>query len=343
MAILASNNLWAASLLAPPILFFLLGLIATAIRSDLRIPKTFGRVMSLYLLFSIGFKGGNMLSQSGLTREGILAMAAAGVLSAVTPLWLFPILRKKLGIATAAGVGAAYGSVSAVTFIAATTMLMQRQVDFGGHMVAAMVIMEFPALVVGVMLARWLDPTLGKPKPSHSPKHPAPASQPKHLGLSSALRESLTNGSVVLLVGSLLIGALTTQSGRDVTAPLWDKLFYGILCFYLLDLGLLAGRGMINVIRGGPLVILTALLFPPINAAVGLGISLLFGLSKGDTFLMMVMAGSASYIAAPAALRMALPQAKAGIYVPMALTLTFPFNILLGLPLYWMVVEAIMG
>ena len=353
MHTLAQSNLWASNLLSPPILFFALGLAAALVRSDLKVPKAFTKIMSLYLLFAIGFKGGNMLSQSGLTHEGVMAMLAAAILSAVTPLWLFPILRKKLGIATAAGVAATYGSVSAVTFIAATAMLREKGIDFGGHMVAAMVIMEFPALIVGVLLARWLDPTLAQqPTPADeardrparrrpaSTRDPAPA---HHAGLGGALREALTNGSVVLLIGSLLIGALTTDKGREVTAPLWNELFYGVLCFYLLDLGLVAGRGFKNVLKGGTLIVATALLFPPVNGAVGLGLSLLFGLSAGDGFLMMVMAASASYIAAPAALRIALPQARASVYVPMALTLTFPLNILVGLPLYWIIAQRVLG
>lgn len=327
-----TQALWSSSLLSPPILFFVLGLAAVAIGSDLKLPKTFGKIMSMYLLFSLGFKGGNMLHQSGLTREGVMAMLATAALSAVTPLWVFPILRKKLGIATAAGVAATYGSVSAVTFIAAAALLRQREVEFGGHMVAAMVIMEFPALVVGVLLARLLDPSSGEREQSPIPRH-----RPE--GLGQAVREALTNGSIVLLIGSLIIGALTTDSGRQVTAPLWDELFYGVLCFYLLDLGLMAGRGFKYVLRAGPMVIGFALLFPPVNAAVGLGLSMLFSLTRGDTFLMMAMAASASYIAAPAALRIALPKARASVYVPMALTLTFPFNILVGLPMYWAIVE----
>jgi uncharacterized protein len=352
-ATLAADNIWASNLLSPPILFFVLGLVAAAVRSDLKIPATFGKVMSLYLLFAIGFKGGVMLHDSGATQQGMLAILAAALLSAFTPLWLFPILRKKLGVATAAGVAATYGSVSAVTFIAATAMLRERNVEFGGYMVAAMVIMEFPALIVGVVTARLCDPSLSTAsnanahaKASEDPDDDTPAphqlatSSPaaqRHSGLLGALRESVTNGSVVILLGSMIIGIVTTDKGREITAPLWSDLFFGLLCFYLLDLGLTAGRGFKDVVKGGRIVFLTALLFPPVNAAVGLGLSMLFGLRQGDAFVMMAMAASASYIAAPAALGIALPQARASVYVPMALTVTFPFNIIIGLPLYWIV------
>lgn len=322
------NSIWLPTLLSPPVLFFVLGLIAVAIRSDLALPDSVKKALSLYLLFSIGFKGGAMLRESGLTSEGMAAMGIAAVLSAATPLWLFPILRKRLGSATAGGVAATYGSVSAVTFMAAVTMLRDRGVDFGGHMVAAMVIMEFPALIIGVLLARALaDNETGK-----APDAP-------RTSLATAMRASATNGPIVLLVGSMLIGALTTDDGRQLTAPMWSELFTGVLCFYLLDLGLIAGKGVRSVLAAGWLPVLVGVLFPPINAMIALGLSRSSGLTIGDTFLMMAMAASASYIAAPAALRIALPEAKASVYVPMALTLTFPVNITIGLPVYWVLAQ----
>ncbi|MBL0928135.1 MAG: sodium-dependent bicarbonate transport family permease [Phycisphaerales bacterium] len=349
----SGSSLWASTLLSPPILFFVLGVVAAAVRSDLKIPKAFSNILSLYLLFAIGFKGGAKLHESGFTGEGLMAMLAAGVLSAVTPVWMFFILRGRLGGATAAGVAATYGSVSAVTFAAAGAMLGDLGERFGGHMVAAMVIMEFPALIVGVLLARAFAD--GR-EAAHSPAGAAPpehdeddARRPRaaggggHRGLGHALAEACTNGSIVLLIGSLVIGAATTAKGREITAPLWETLFYGVLCFYLLDLGLLAGSKFGDVLRAGKTAVATALLFPPVNAGLGLALAWAMGLGKADAFLTMVMAASASYIAAPAALRIALPEARASVYVPMALTLTFPFNIVLGLPLYWMVVGRAYG
>jgi hypothetical protein len=311
-------DVWKANLLSPYILFFFLGVGAALIRSDLRIPKAFARTMALYLLFTIGFKGGLELAKSGFTKESILAITAAIVLSTLTPLYIFPLLKKKLGQATAAGVAATYGSVSAVTFIAAVSLLQQRELAYGGHMVAAMAAMEFPALIVGVMLAR-----LGA----------------KSHGLGSVLRESVTNGSIVLLMGSMFVGFITDSKNAALTQPLWKDLFYGILCFYLLDLGLIAGRNIKQLFKAGPFVIAMGFVIPPLNAVLGLGLAKLAGLSHGDGFLLTVMAASASYIAAPAALRIAVPEAKASIYVPMALTLTFPFNIMIGLPVYWSVCE----
>ncbi|HLP84406.1 MAG TPA: sodium-dependent bicarbonate transport family permease [Phycisphaerales bacterium] len=326
-------DVWKANLLSPYILFFFLGVGAALIRSDLRIPKAFARTMALYLLFTIGFKGGLELAKSGFTKESMMAITAAIVLSTLTPLYIFPLLKKKLGQATAAGVAATYGSVSAVTFIAAVSLLQQRDLAYGGHMVAAMAAMEFPALIVGVMLARLgasaLEPT----------DHTAGTAPAKPHGLGSVLRESVTNGSIVLLMGSMFVGFITDSKNAALTQPLWKDLFYGILCFYLLDLGLIAGRNIKQLLKAGPFVIAMGFIIPPVNAAIGLALAKLAGLLHGDGFLLTVMAASASYIAAPAALRIAVPEAKASIYVPMALTLTFPFNIMLGLPVYWSVCE----
>ncbi len=328
-------DVWKANLLSPYILFFFLGIGAALIRSDLRIPKAFARTMALYLLFTIGFKGGLELAKSGFTKESILAITAAIVLSTLTPLYIFPLLKKRLGQATAAGVAATYGSVSAVTFIAAVSLLQQRELAYGGHMVAAMAAMEFPALIVGVMLAR-LGVNAVTPAEPGVQNEP---SQAKPHGLGSVLRESVTNGSIVLLMGSMFVGFITDSKNAALTQPLWKDLFYGILCFYLLDLGLIAGRNIKQLLKAGPFVIAMGFVLPPLNAMLGLGLAKLAGLSHGDGFLLTVMAASASYIAAPAALRIAVPQAKASIYVPMALTLTFPFNIMIGLPVYWSVCE----
>lgn len=336
----ASAPVWATNLLSPPVLFFVVGLAAVAVKSDLALPEPFKKVLGYYLLFSIGFKGGAMLRESGLSTQGLMAMLIAVALSAITPLWLFPLLRTRLGAPTAGGVAAAYGSVSAVTFMAAITMLRDQGVSYGGHMVAAMALMEFPALIVGVLLGR-----LGMAREGHGTnvvargegaREGAPGA---HLGrgpgLGEAIREAASSGPIVLLIGSMIVGAITTDEGRRITSPMWSELFSGLLCFYLLDLGMVAGRGIRDIVRAGAAAVAVGLLFPPVNATLALLICKGVGLDRGDTFLMMVMAGSASYIAAPAALRIALPEARAGVYVPMALSLTFPLNIILGLPVYW--------
>jgi len=356
----ASGSIWASNLLSPPVLFFVVGLAAVAVKSDLALPEPFKKVLGYYLLFSIGFKGGAMLRESGVSNQGLMAMAIAVGLSAVTPLWLFPLLRKRLGGATAGGVAAAYGSVSAVTFMAAITMLRDQGVEYGGHMVAAMALMEFPSLIVGVLLGRMGMAREGRPPVGATAAASAPdeaglrgvgltvdaseaavhaAAREAHgsrgPGLGEAIREAASSGPIVLLIGSMLVGGITTDEGRRITSPMWSELFSGLLCFYLLDLGMVAGRGIRDIVRAGVAAVVVGLLFPPVNAALALLICKGVGLDRGDTFLMMVMAGSASYIAAPAALRIALPEARAGVYVPMALSLTFPLNIIVGLPVYW--------
>jgi hypothetical protein len=345
--VLASvSQVWSDNLLSPPILFFFLGLVAAFIRSDLRIPKAFTKTMGLYLLFTIGFKGGFKLRESGLTEASAIAIGLALAMSALVPLAIFPILRERLGQATAAAVAATYGSVSAVTFIAATQMLASREIEASGHMVAALAAMEFPALIVGVLLARLGGADAAGTEvqtASGAGAHASGAGGPRSKGVGHVLRESITNGSIVLLLGSMVVGFITTPKGKDLTAPLWNDLFYGILCFYLLDLGLIAGRRSKDLFTAGALVIGVGLVFPPVIAVVAMGFSRMLGLSFADGFLMMGMAASASYIAAPAALRTAVPQAKASIYVPMALTLTFPFNILIGLPLYWSMAQRVWG
>lgn len=343
--------MWATNLLSPPVLFFVVGLAAVAVKSDLALPEPFKKVLGYYLLFSIGFKGGAMLRESGLSNQGLLAMLIAVAISAITPLWLFPLLRKRLGAATAGGVAATYGSVSAVTFMAAITMLRDQGVAYGGHMVAAMALMEFPALIVGVLLGRLgmarqergrpgagevavvRDAGLEEGRDEHRANEVLQGG--RGTGLGHAIREAASSGPIVLLIGSMLVGAITTDEGRRITSPMWSELFSGLLCFYLLDLGMVAGRGIRDIVRAGMAAVVVGLVFPPVNALLALLICRGVGLERGDTFLMMVMAGSASYIAAPAALRIALPEARAGVYVPMALSLTFPLNIIVGLPAYW--------
>lgn len=317
------TGLFLQNVLSPPVLFFALGLGAAAIRSDLEFPAPMTKALNLYLLFAIGFKGGSAMQHAGLSLDAVRAVVAAAVLSSVLPLGIFPLVRRALGPETGAAVAATYGSVSAVTFMAGAALLVEREVAYGGHMVAAMAVMEFPAIVVAVMLAR----RYGTPDGGGA-------------GLGHLLREALTNGTVVLLIGSLLIGAATTERGIDVTRPLWSDLFQGVLCFYLLDLGLLAGRNARDLFAAGRAAIITGLLFPPCGAAAGLAAAWLAGLSRGDAFLLTTMAASGSYIAVPAAMRLVLPDARPSVYVPMALALTFPLNIALGLPLYWLVVEA---
>lgn len=321
---------FATNLLSPPILLFLLGLVATLLRSDLEIPAAAAKTLSLFLLFAIGFKGGVSLAHSGLGGGVAATMLAAITASLLVPLWTFFALRRRFGSADAAALAATYGSVSAVTFITATGYLSQHGIEYSGHMVAAMALMESPAIIAGVVLARrFADPAPGGGSPSIDWRH---------LG-----RDALLNGSVFLLLGSLLIGFVCGPARAAPLKPFIDTLFPGLLALFLLDMGIVAARRLGDLRKVGGAAFAFALLAPLVNAAVGLALAALLGLPHGDAALLVVLCASASYIAVPAALRIALPEANPGVYVTLSLAVTFPFNILVGLPLYERAAAGLLG
>lgn len=313
--------------LNPPILFFFLGLIAVWARSDLDLPAPIPKALSLYLLLALGFKGGVELSHGNAGGPVWPTLAAAVGMAVAVPLAAFAVLRRRFSVPDAAATAAAYGSVSAVTFIAATSFLQAAKVPFGGHLIAAMALMESPAILIGVALARRAMISSGD----------GPSA-----GWGKLLREAFFNGSVLLLLGSLAIGGLTGERGREALAPMTEGLFKGLLCLFLLDMGLVSARRLGALRRMGAFPIIFAILTPLAAATVALGVAWLLHLPRGDALLFVVLAASASYIAVPAALRTALPEANPGVYVPMALAVTFPFNVLVGLPLYYAAVTRIL-
>ena len=328
------TNVFLDNLTSPPLLFFFLGVLAVVVRSDLDIPGQIARFMSLYLLFAIGFKGGVALSDSDLGAEVWLSLGAAVLLSAVVPLYSFLILRRRLSLADAAATAATYGSVSAVTFITATSYLTLQEEPWNGHMVAAMALMESPAIILGLLLYKRYREVDGQSGKAH--------------GWGELLREACLNGSVFLIMGSMLIGWVTGEAGMQQLAPVVSDLFLGILCLFLLDMGIVAARRLRDLGRSGdnrggaaPLgyMVAMALVFPVINATVSLLLGSLLGLTVGDLVLLTVLAASASYIAVPAAMRLALPEANPSVYLPMSLAITFPFNLLVGIPLYHQVAQ----
>ncbi len=315
------------NLLSPPILFFILGVVAGLLKSDLAIPEAVTKLLSLYLMWAIGIKGGVKLAESGLTGDAMWSLGASMLLAIVVPIYVYALLRRTLDAANAAALCAVYGSVSAVTFLTATAFLQNRGVEYGGHMVAALALMESPAILLAVLFARSAQTKSDGPMPS----------------LGASLREAALNGPVVLLTGSMLIGAITGERGHTLLKPLYVDLFQPILTFFLLELGLVAARRS-RVLRVVGLGLPTmGIVIPLVNAILALGLAALAGLSEGNAFLLVVLAASASYIAAPAAIRHAIPKASPGLYVPMALAVTFPFNITIGLPLYWAVVQWLLG
>lgn len=317
-------RLAADNLLSPAILCFVLGLGAALARSELTVPEAAAKAMSLYLLFSIGFKGGASVAAHGADGALLAALAAGVALSFLLPLLAFALLRvmTRLGRVDAAAVAAHYGSISIVTFVTATSVLADRGIAAEGYMVAVAAAMEAPAIVSALWLA-----TRG--------------------GGGSRMdgdlwREILLNGSIVLLVGSFVIGALTGAEGLDRISSFIVAPFQGVLCLFLLDMGLVAGRGLRGsrgVLGAGALAF--GILMPPIGAATGLAAGLLLGLSAGGVALFMVLAASASYIAVPAAMRVALPDANPSVYLTLSLGITFPFNLVVGIPLYVAVATAL--
>ncbi len=305
--------------ITPPIPYFFLGLIAAFVKSDLEIPNSIAKFISLYLLMAIGFKGGVELHHSGLNSEVVVVLLCAMVMATAVPLYSFYILKKKLDVKNAAVLAACYGSVSAVTFITASGLLGELNIDYGGEMVAAMALMESPSIIIGVWLVNKY-----KNADDHDHGH----------GWKEIIHEAFFNGSIFVLIGSLLIGYFSHDKGMKVMEPFTGSIFKGMLAFFLIDMGVVAGKRFKGLTEAGFKVILFAIWMPIFNAALGMLISKMLGLSVGNAFMFTVLCASASYIAVPAAMRLAVPEANPGIYVPMTLAITFPFNIIIGLPIY---------
>jgi hypothetical protein len=317
----------ADNLLSPIILFFALGLLAAVAKSDLSIPEAIAKGMSIYLLFSIGFKGGAAVSDHGVDATLLMSLLVGVILSFVLPVIAFALLRgmSRLNVTDAAAVAAHYGSISIVTFVAATSVIASAGLRSEGYMVAVAAVMEAPA----ILSALWIIARYGK------------SGSDMEDGL---MREILLNGSIVLLVGSFLIGWITGAEGMDRIAPFIVAPFQGVLCLFLLDMGLVAGRGLRDaraVLTPG--LFLFGVTMPPIGALLGLGAGLMLGLSTGGVVLFMTLCASASYIAVPAAMRVALPEANPSVYLTLSLGVTFPFNLTLGIPLYLAVASAVTG
>jgi hypothetical protein len=314
-----------SNILTPPILFFFLGVAACLFRSSLEIPQPLPKFFSLYLLLSIGFKGGAELHKNGFTADIAWTLGAGVFMALFVPAWTFLVLRRKLDIPNAGAVASAYGSVSAVTFIAASTLLSQLNIPFGGHMIAALALMDSPAIITGIALVGWL--------------RERPADQPKAPSWTGLFHNAFANGSVFLLCGALLIGIITGESGSKALAPFTSDIFRGMLCLFLLDMGLVSGRQLGEIRKLGLFPVAFAILAPMLNALIAGAIAYGIRIGPGDAFLFVGLCASASYIAVPAAMRIAVPDANPGVYVTMALALTFPFNILLGLPLYLSLIQ----
>jgi len=316
-----------ANLLTPMILCFALGLFAALARSELTIPEAVAKGMSIYLLFSIGFKGGVAVADHGLDGRLLAALLAGIALSFIIPFAAFALLRvmTRLSATDAAAVSAHYGSISIVTFVTGSSMVQASGLVAEGYMVAVAAAMEAPAIISALYLASRSGGRAEKMD-------------------ADLWREILLNGSIVLLVGSFLIGLVTGAPGMARIEAFIVAPFQGVLCLFLLDMGLIAGRGIRatkGVLTAG--VLAFGLVMPVVGAGFGLAAGLLLGLSPGGLALMMVLAGSASYIAVPAAMRVALPDANPSIYLTLSLGVTFPFNLVVGIPAWVAVAQAVGG
>ena len=323
------------SFLDPAILFFVFGILAGSLKSNLEIPPPISRFLSLYLLMALGLKGGFALAESGLTRDVAVSLACALALAVIVPALGYLLLRRRLSGYDAAAIAATYGSVSAVTFITAVQVLDTRGLAYGGHMAAAMALMESPAIIMAVVLANLVR----RRDASASASASASANTP----LRKVLHESLTDGAQLLLLGAMAVGLLTGASGEAAMQPFAVDLFKGMLAFFLLDMGLLAARNMGGLRGQSPWLLAYALAGPLLHAGLALAMAVAFGMSAGNASLLMVLAASASYIAVPAVIRQAIPEANPSLYFGMSLGLTFPFNILVGIPLYVQVAHRVLA
>ena len=327
------------NLVDPAILFFFFGLLAASVRSNLEIPAPIAKFFSLYLLIAIGFKGGVALSTSGFTAPALIGIGAALLMALLVPAYSFLILRNRTNPYNAAAIAATYGSISAVTFIAAQQYLTKNDVDFGGYMTVAMVLMESPAIIMAVLLA-----TLVRKKEAFNQTTAAggtAVATNKPISLKEVLHEAFTDGAHLLLIGSLVIGYITGDAGKDMMAPFTAEIFKGILAFFLLEMGLLVARQLRQTRDLDSFLIGFALIMPMVNAGLAVTLAYVLGMSQGDTLLLAVLAASGSYIVVPAICRYAIPEAKPGVYFSMSLAFTFPFNIVIGIPLYYAVINTL--
>lgn len=321
-------SLAAQNLLSPMVLFFALGLLAALAKSDLVVPEAIAKGLALYLMMAIGFKGGAQVAASGVGARMVATILGGIALSLVIPCLAFLLLRmtSKLSAIDAAATAAHYGSISIVTFIAGTQTLQSMGLDYEGYLVAVAAGMEAPAILVALLIARrYSDGSGAEP-------------------LGRMLREVAGNSSVVMLIGAFVIGWITGARGYEMVKPFIGDLFLGVLCLFLLDMGLVAGRGMREGRRQlAPPVIAFGLYMPLVSAALALPLCWLLGLSIGGSALLLTLAASASYIAVPAAMRLALPEANPSIYLTLSLGVTFPFNLTLGIPAYVWIARSVIG
>jgi hypothetical protein len=336
------------NLLDPAILFFVFGLLAGALRSNLEIPAAIAKFLSLYLLMALGLKGGFSLAASGLTPAIAVSLGAAIAMAFLIPAMGYAFLKNRISRYDAAAVAASYGSVSAVTFVTALQYLESVGLSVGGHMTVAMVLMESPAIIMAVLLANRLRHASSAPAAFAVVGSSGAAALVRSPGtgpgtpLGKILHESFTDGAHLLLLGAMAVGFLSGEAGKAVMQPFSGDLFKGMLAFFLLDMGLMVARNFKEARQASPVLIAYSVLGPLLHAGIALILAMLLSLPVADAALLMVLSASASYIVVPAVLRYAIPEANPAIYFGLSLGLTFPMNILFGIPLYTAVAQAVL-
>ena len=323
------------NLLDPAILFFVFGVLAGAVGSNLEIPKSIAKFLSLYLLMALGLKGGFELAKSGLTPGVLLSLGAAMSMAFIVPALGYAFLKNRVARYDAAAVAASYGSVSAVTFVTAINFLESAGTSVGGHMAAAMVAMESPAIIMAVLLANSIR--------HHQAMAHGGNTKASAMPIGKILHESFTDGAQLLLLGALAVGYISGESGKAMMQPFSTDLFKGMLAFFLLDMGLMVAKNFRDARQASPVLIGYALLAPLLHASIALALAWLLGLPLGDATLLMVLSASASYIVVPAVLRYAIPEANPAIYFGLSLGITFPLNITVGIPVYAAMARVVLG
>ena len=317
-------NLLLENLTNPALLYFILGIVAVYLKSDLEIPQNSSKFISLYLLFAIGFKGGQELSHETITSEILWCILFGISIAIIIPLYTFFILKRKLNVYDAGAIAAAYGSISAVTFVTAVSYLESQQISIHGYMVAIMALMESPAIIIGLVLISIFN-----------------KEKSNKINKAEILRHSFTNGSVLLILGSLVIGFLTSAKQAQGIEPFTNDLFKGFLAIFLLDMGITSGKKLKSFFAHGWFPFAFALLIPLINGSFFAWFSGFVTTDVSNRFVFAVLGASASYIAVPAAMKITVPKANPGLFLPMALAITFPINITVGMPLYFFIVQSL--
>jgi hypothetical protein len=315
-------NLLIDNLTNPALLFFVLGIIAVYVKSDLEIPANSSKFISIYLLFAIGFKGGQELSNESFSSEIGWSMLFGVGISLIIPIYTFFILRRKLNLYDSGAIASAYGSVSAVTFITASSYLETQQLQLQGHMVAVMALMEAPAIIIGLLLISIYN-----------------KDESETIKKREVIKHSFTNGSVLLIIGSLIIGYIANAKQAEGIKPFTNDLFKGFLAIFLLDMGITSGRKLKDFFSAGWFPFIFAMLIPLSNGSIVAVASSIVTDEISVRFIFAILAASASYIAVPAAMKISVPKANPGLFLPMALAITFPVNITIGMPIYFVIVQ----